>query len=313
LESPKLTNSASDSPQISFRKKDEPIYIELQKTSPSLTNTLPNPIELSSAATKCYLHIYYHARHPSLETRQSRADLEDRTPGCCLVSESKKPKDVEVSQQVSSSFKSFLSWMSSKAGKGPSVILDVLPTQSKEDFHLVMIGLDGAGKTTVLYRMKLDQYKSTVPTIGFNCEMVKGTIGRSAGLTFLVWDVGGQEKIRPFWRSYTRATDGIIFVLDSVDYDALDEARIELHRTLNYQDNSNIPLLILANKQDLPKALREQDIIEVLGLRKLKSLLWCVELTCGITGEGLETGIEIMHMMIMRRKMKGKRNRNKTQ
>ena len=132
------------------------------------------------------------------------------------------------------------------------------------------------------------------------------------GLTFLVWGVGGQEKIRPLWRSYTQATDGIIFVLDSADYNMLDEARMELHRTLKYQDNINIPLLILANKQDLAAALREEDIIEVLELRKLKSSLWCVELTCGITGEGLETGIEMMHMMIMKRKMRGKRNRNKT-
>ena len=220
---------------------------------------------------------------------------------------------MEVKEQIPSSYvKSFLSWMSSKAGKGTSVILDVLPTRSKEDFHLVMIGLDGAGKTTALYRMKLDQYFNTVPTFGFNCERVKGTIGRSAGLTFLVWDVGGQEKIRPLWRSYTRSTDGIIFVLDSADYHTLDEARMELHRTLNYQDNINIPLLVLANKQDLPTALREQEIIEALELRKLKSSLWSLELTCSITGEGLETGIEMMHMMIMKRKVRGKRNRNKT-
>ena len=67
-----------------------------------------------------------------------------------------------------------------------------------------LCGPNGAGKTTALYRMKFDQYVNTVPTIGFNCERVKGTMGRSRGLTFLVWDVGGQEKIRPLWRSYTR-------------------------------------------------------------------------------------------------------------
>ena len=55
-----------------------------------------------------------------------------------------------------------------------------------------MIGLDGAGKTTALYRLKFDQYMNTVPTVGFNCERVKGSLGRSRGLTFLVWDVGGQ-------------------------------------------------------------------------------------------------------------------------
>ena len=68
--------------------------------------------------------------------------------------------------------------------------------------------------------------------IGFNCERVKGTMGRSRGLTFLVWDVGGQEKIRPLWRSYTRCTDGIIFVVDSAQPESLEEARVELWRTM---------------------------------------------------------------------------------
>ena len=129
----------------------------MKKTSPSLSKNLAKPIELSSAATKRYLQIYDHVQHPSLETRLSQADLEDRTAGCCPVSESKKPNEVEVTKQVQSTYlKSFLSWMSSKAGKGTSVILDILPTRSKKDFHLVMIGFDFARKTTVLCRMKLD-------------------------------------------------------------------------------------------------------------------------------------------------------------
>ena len=60
------------------------------------------------------------------------------------------------------------------------------------DTHVVMLGLDGAGKTTVLYMLKLDQFLATAPTIGFNCERVRGSIGTSANQTFLVWDVGGQ-------------------------------------------------------------------------------------------------------------------------
>ena len=80
---------------------------------------------------------------------------------------------------------------------------------------MVTIGLDSSGKTTVLYRLKFDQYVNTVPTIGFNCEKVKGSTGRSKNLTFLIWDVGGQETLRPLWRPYTRATDAIIFVVDS--------------------------------------------------------------------------------------------------
>ena len=307
LESPISLCPSADPTLVTLDETDEPIYIEIDKVSPTKTKNIPKPVRLTTAATERYLQIYENIRNPVLETRKRKREQDDKDSGCCPVGDS------SIKEQESSSYvKNFLSWMSSKAELGTSKIKEVLPTRSKEDFHLVMIGLDGAGKTTILYRMKIDQYLNTAPTIGFNCERVKGTIGRSAGLTFLVWDVGGQEKIRPLWRSYIRSTDGIIFVLDSSDYQVIKEARLELHRTLNYQDNINIPLLIFANKQDLSGALTEQDVVEVLGLRKLRSALWGVQLSCGVTGDGLDMGLEMMHMMIMKRKMRRKRSRNKT-
>lgn len=74
----------------------------------------------------------------------------------------------------------------------------------------------------------------------------------NTGVNFLVWDVGGQEKLRPLWKSYTRCTDGIIFVVDSCDIERLEEAKMELTRTARSPDNAGVPILILANKQDLP-------------------------------------------------------------
>ena len=72
-------------------------------------------------------------------------------------------------------------------------------------------------------------------------------------------------RIRPLWRSYTRCTDGIIFVVDSAEEERLDEAKVELWRTMKYQDNKDIPLLVLANKQDLQSALSAADIEDALG------------------------------------------------
>ena len=135
-----------------------------------------------------------------------------------------------------------------KVGKGTSALIEALPSL-KEDHHVVMVGLDSAGKSTVLYRLKFDQYVNTVPTIGFNCERVRGSYGRSRGLTFLIWDVGGQEKVRPLWKSYTRATDAVIFVVDSTDVERLEEAKLELHRIMRTPDNVGVPLLVIANKQ----------------------------------------------------------------
>ena len=194
---------------------------------------------------KPVIHTNGEEQRSAVKTRKLQECENESSLGCCSFSETKSSGSRPQSQRkpvVSTYFKGFMSWMS----KGTNAIMDVLPSSSKEDFHLVMIGLDGAGKTTALYRMKLDQYLNTVPTIGFNCERVAGTVGRSAGLTFLVWDVSGQDKIRPLWRSYTRSTDGIIFVLDSADYRTLDEARLELHRTVHYQENiiSKVTIII---------------------------------------------------------------------
>ena len=90
------------------------------------------------------------------------------------------------------------------AGMGKEPLQSLVTLGSSGGYHCVMIGLDGSGKTTILYRLKYGQYINTVPTIGFNCERVKGSLGGSKGATFLIWDVGGQEKIRPLWKTYTR-------------------------------------------------------------------------------------------------------------
>lgn len=211
--------------------------------------------------------------------------------------------------------KNFCQWMSGvgdKVGKGTTAFLDALPSL-KGDHHVVMVGLDSAGKTTVLYRLKFDQYVNTVPTIGFNCEKVKGTVGRSRGLTFLLWDVGGQEKIRPLWRPYTRATDGIVFVLDSCDKERFEEARLELHRIMRTPDNTGVPLLVIANKQDLPKAKSAGELERLLGLSELGvGQLWHLEPCCAVTGEGLDTAVDALHELIVKRKKLAKRARNKT-
>ena len=214
---------------------------------------------------------------------------------------------------VSDCVKNLVQWFGNvgdKVGKGKTAFLDALPS-IKEDYHIVMIGLDSAGKTTVLYRLKFDQYVNTVPTIGFNCEKVRGTLGRTRGLTFLVWDVGGQEKIRPLWRPYTRATDGIIFVVDSTDEDRFEEVRLELHRIMRTPDNAGVPILVIANKQDLPAAKAPLELEKILGLGEL-SQLWHLEPVCAVTGEGLDLAVERLHGLICKRKMLKKRTRNKT-
>jgi ADP-ribosylation factor-like protein 4 len=186
-----------------------------------------------------------------------------------------------------------------KRGSGSS-LLDYLPCSN---LHIVMLGLDSAGKTTALYRLKFDQYLNTVPTIGFNCEKVKVKSGQIKGVTFVVWDIGGQDKLRPLWRSYSRGTDGIVFVVDSVDEERMEEAKVELLRLIKQPDKAGTPILVYANKQDLPAAKDPNEVARILGLTELPdSQAWHVQPACAIIGEGLADGLEKLYEMIQNRK-----------
>ena len=146
---------------------------------------------------------------------------------------------------------------------------------------------------------------NAVPTVGFNCERIRGV----AGSNWVLWDVGGAEKIRPLWRSYTRATDALVFVLDSCSSpERLEEARLELARLCKQQmvdcaalSRSKPPILLLANKQDLPAAKEPRELAKALGLHELpESQLWTVAGACAITGEGLDEAMIALKRLVVK-------------
>ncbi|KAI3626541.1 hypothetical protein CBS9595_001902 [Malassezia furfur] len=149
-----------------------------------------------------------------------------------------------------------------------------------------MLGLDNSGKTTILYKLKLHKSVSTIPTVGFNVETVtyKNT-------KFNIWDVGGQDKIRPLWRHYYTGTQGLVFVVDSRDRPRLDEARQELHRILSDREMRNSVLLVLANKQDVAGAISPSELTDKLALNTLQDRTWFVQPCCATSGEGLVEGL----------------------
>merc|ERR1712066_526996 len=120
------------------------------------------------------------------------------------------------------------------------------------DQRILMVGLDAAGKTTILYKLKLSEVVTTIPTIGFNVETVE-----YKNVLFTVWDVGGQDKIRPLWKHYYQNINGIIFVIDSSDRRRINKnsrnkysAKEELHHMLSNKELDGAVLLCLCNKQD---------------------------------------------------------------
>merc|ERR1712078_474775 len=108
-----------------------------------------------------------------------------------------------------------------------------------KEMRILMVGLDAAGKTTVLYKLKLGEVVTTIPTIGFNVETVE-----YKNIKFTVWDIGGQEKIRKLWRYYYQGTQGLIFVIDSSDRDRIEDARDELQKMLLEDEMRDAVLLV---------------------------------------------------------------------
>ena len=126
-----------------------------------------------------------------------------------------------------------------------------------------------------------------IPTIGFNVEQVD-----YKNISFTVWDVGGQDKIRPLWRHYYQNTEGLIFVVDSNDKDRIDAAREELQKMLQEDELKDSVVLVFANKQDLPNAMSAPEVTEKLGLHNLRMRKWYIQAACATTGDGLYEGLE---------------------
>ncbi|MDK2372924.1 MAG: Arf family protein [Candidatus Korarchaeota archaeon] len=146
---------------------------------------------------------------------------------------------------------------------------------------IVILGLDGAGKTTMLNYLMKGEPGSTIPTVGANFERI-----RIKSIEFNIWDLGGQRSLRRMWAEYADKADAIIFMIDSADEERFDEAKKELWNVVSIMKRG-VPLLILANKADLEEAATIMEIIERFELTKLEGITWQVVWTSALTGFGL--------------------------
>ncbi|RLN07677.1 ADP-ribosylation factor 1-like 2 [Panicum miliaceum] len=158
---------------------------------------------------------------------------------------------------------------------------------STREMRVVMLGLDAAGKTTILYRLHMGEVLSTVPTVGFNVEKVQ-----YKNVVFTVWDVGGQEKFRSLWKMYLSNSDALIYVVDSLDRERIGDARQEFQTIIKDPLMANSIILVFANKQDLRGAMSTDEVSEGLGLHDLRNRIWHIQGTCALRGEGLYDGLD---------------------
>eukprot|EP00854_Cymbomonas_tetramitiformis_P014793 gene14793-17484_t len=153
--------------------------------------------------------------------------------------------------------------------------------------RILILGLDAAGKTTILYKLKLGEVVTTIPTIGFNVETVE-----YKNLNITAWDVGGKDEIRPPWRHYYQNTKALIYVVDSSDRDRVEDCKEELHKILNEDELTDAAILVYANKTDLPNAMNAAEVTDQLGLHSLRFRQWYVQESCARTGAGLYEGLD---------------------
>ncbi|GAB2233431.1 hypothetical protein Droror1_Dr00002654 [Drosera rotundifolia] len=161
---------------------------------------------------------------------------------------------------------------------------------SKSEFHILILGTDKAGKTTLLEKLK-ELYLNLeslppdriVPTVGLN-------IGRiEVGNTKLIfWDLGGQPGLRSIWEKYYEEAHAVIYVVDSSCPSRFEDSKSALEKVLRHEDLQGAPLLILANKQDLPEAVAAEELARYLDLKKLDERVYMFEAVSAYDGRGIK-------------------------
>ena len=112
------------------------------------------------------------------------------------------------------------------------------------------------------------------------------------GFKLNVWDIGGQKAIRPYWRNYFEQTDAMVYVIDSADRKRIEETGLELADLLEEDKLSGVPVIVLANKQDLVTALSPDEVADGLNLYSIRDRPWQIQACSAKTGEGLQDGME---------------------
>ena len=133
---------------------------------------------------------------------------------------------------------------------------------------------------------------ATIPTVGFNVE----NLTEFKGANLIVWDVGGQEKIRSLWKHYYANINGLLYVVDSSDEERMIESVEEFYNIINVNDMNGVPIVLIANKQDLPRAISCSEIIERFDLERLvfTKNKWFVQSCSAKSSDGILEAFEKM-------------------
>ncbi|OMJ70378.1 hypothetical protein SteCoe_31649 [Stentor coeruleus] len=159
------------------------------------------------------------------------------------------------------------------------------PNENIRNYRVLILGPESTGKTAILYRLKLNEVISSVPTIGFNVESFVHNNNK-----YNLWDIGGSHKMRCLWANFYEDTNAIIFVIDSNNETQFEDAKNCLDTILSVNSLKSIPILFFANKTDLTNISISQ-LTEFFNLNAIKNRKWSVQLCSAKNGKGLEEGL----------------------
>uniref|UniRef100_A0A8C3TK14 ADP-ribosylation factor-like protein 3 n=1 Tax=Chelydra serpentina TaxID=8475 RepID=A0A8C3TK14_CHESE len=163
----------------------------------------------------------------------------------------------------------------------------------EQELRIVLLGLDNAGKTTLLKCLASEEVSTITPTQGFNIKSV-----HAHGFKLNVWDIGGQRAIRPYWKKYLGNTDMLV----SMGPTARSVSRQELAELIEDESLTGVPLLVFANKQDLASAAPAAEIAEGLNLPTYRDRQWQIQACSALSGEGVQDGMNWICSQITSRK-----------
>ncbi|KAG6039302.1 ADP-ribosylation factor-like protein 2 [Claviceps citrina] len=155
-----------------------------------------------------------------------------------------------------------------------------------KEMRILMLGLDNAGKTTIVKKIMGEDVHTVSPTLGFIIKTIDYD-----GYKLNIWDVGGQKTLRSYWRNYFEKTDALIWVVDATDRLRIEDCREELHGLLLEERLSGASLLIFSNKTDVEQCMDEQEIRTALRLDEIRSHQWHILRCSAMTGKNLQEGL----------------------
>ena len=157
----------------------------------------------------------------------------------------------------------------------------------KPEPNVLILGLDNAGKTTLLNYLTHEDNKNTKPTPGVNAKSIQ-----CGGIKLNVYDLGGQKAIREYWKFYYEKVDALIYVVDASDEARIGECNESFQSLLKDEKLINVPVLAYGNKADLDNCLGPDEIIEKLEMNGITGRDWSLYACSALKGDGVKDGIK---------------------